>query len=547
VLVACGGRAVERDLPTASLVLVGGDVRTMDAAHPHATAIAIRGDRIAAIGDDAAARAWIGPRTRVIELHGHTVTPGLVDGHAHLYELGQALEQVDVRGLGSAREAAARVGAAAASRGAGEWILGRGWDQNRWEPKQFPTRDVLDAAVGDRPAALDRIDGHAMWVSSAALRAAGITRDTRDPDGGTIVRDAKGEPTGVLVDNAQALVAKAMPHDPAAVIERRLRAAAQVVIRDGLVGVHEMGIPDDVIAEYRKLAASGALPLRVYAYRSGDPAHADALRAMHPDAAAPAARFEVRGVKFYVDGALGSRGARLTEAYSDDPGNRGLWVTPPAVLTRAIDDAVAGGWQVATHAIGDAGNHAVLDAYAAALAQHPGDHRLRVEHCQVLAPDDIARFAALHVLASMQPTHATSDMPWAEARVGATRIRGAYAWRSILDSGATLVAGSDFPVEETSPLLGLYAAVTRQDASGKPAGGWYPAQRMTLDEALYAFTAAPAYAAFAERDRGVLATGMLADLTVFDRVLEAGPALLETHIDATIVGGDVVYERGGGR
>jgi predicted amidohydrolase YtcJ len=525
--------------------MVGGDVRTMDPARPHATALAIRGDRIAAVGGDADVRAMIGPRTRVIELHGRSVTPGLVDGHAHLYELGMALDEVDVRGVGSAAEVAARVAAAAGSRAKDEWLLGRGWDQNRWEPKEFPTRQVLDAAIGDRPAVIDRIDGHAVWVSSAGLRAAGITAKTPDPSGGRILRDAHGEPTGVLVDNATALVLKAIPPDSAAVIERRIRAAAKVAIAGGLVGVHEMGIHDDVAAVYRKLAAEKALPLRIYAYRLGVPA--ESLKDRKPEIADASARFEMRGVKFFADGALGSRGARLAADYSDDPGNRGLWVTPPDVLAKAVDDAVAAGWQVAIHAIGDDGNHAVLDAYEAALAAHPGDRRLRVEHCQVLLPGDLPRFAALHVIASMQPTHATSDMPWAEARVGAARIQGAYAWRSMLDSGATLVAGSDFPVEEPSPLLGIYAAVTRQDPSGKPAGGWYPAQRMTLDEALRAFTAAPAFAAFAERDRGVLREGMLADVTVFDRALEAGPALLETHADLDVVGGEITFERGAGR
>ncbi len=544
---ACGGHAAAPSSSRADLVLIGGDVRTMDPAHPHASALAIRGERIAAVGGDDELRAMIGPHTRVIELHGRSVTPGLVDAHAHLYELGQALDEVDVRGLASAADVAARVGAAAGSRAAGEWLLGRGWDQNLWTPKEFPTRAVLDAAVGDRPVVIERVDGHAMWLSSAALRAARIDRTTADPPGGKIVRDAAGDPTGVLVDNAGLLITAAMPVDPADVIERRIRAASAVVIADGLTSVHEMGIEDGVAAVYRTLAASGALPLRVYAYKLGVPAKSAALRDEHPEIAPADARFAMRGVKFYVDGALGSRGARLAADYSDDPGNRGLWVTPPDVLTRAIDDAVAGGWQVAVHAIGDAGNHAVLDAAEAALAAHPGDRRLRVEHCQVLLPDDVPRFAALHVIASMQPTHATSDMPWAEARVGAARIQGAYAWRSILASGATLVAGSDFPVEEPSPLLGLYAAVTRQDRSGNPAGGWYPAQRMTLDEALRAFTAAPAYAAFAERDRGRLAAGMLADVTVFDRALEASAALLDTHADLTIVGGEIVFEREAGR
>jgi predicted amidohydrolase YtcJ len=512
----------------------------MDPAHPRAQAIAIRGDRVLAVGSDAEIRALIAPSTRVIELHGRSATPGLVDGHAHLFELGQSLEAIDLRGTTSEDEVVATVARAGAWREPRAWIYGRGWDQNRWVKKEFPTKASLDRAVGDRPAVLERVDGHALWVSSAELAAMKITRDTPDPDGGKIVRDASGEPTGVLIDNAMALVKP--PTETPAQIEAQILAAAKVASHAGLTGVHEMGIEDDVAAVYRDLDRRGALPLRVYAYRRVDPAAAKQLRTDPPRPAG--ARFEMRGVKFFVDGALGSRGARLVEDYSDDPGNRGLWVTPPDVLAKAVDDAVTGGWQVAIHAIGDAGNHAVLDAYEAALKAHPGDRRLRVEHCQVLLPDDIPRFAALGVIASMQPTHATSDMPWAEARLGAARIQGAYAWRSVLATGAHLVAGSDFPVEEPSPILGLYAAVTRQDRDGKPAGGWYPGQRMTLEEALRAFTAAPAFAAFAERDRGVLAPGMAADVTVFSRALEAGPALLDTRADLTIVGGAITFERG---
>ena len=512
---------------------------TGDAARPHATAIAIRGSRVLAVGTDDEIRATIDSHTRVIDLHGRSATPGLVDGHAHLYELGESLEWIDLRDSDSETAAAARMKPALSREG---WLIGRGWDQNRWPSHAFPTRASLDAIVGDRPAVLERVDGHAVWVSSAALAAAAITRDTADPAGGKIVRDDHGEPTGVLIDNATMLVVAKEPAATPAQIEARIRAAAAIAIAGGLTGVHEMGIPDDVADVYRKIEKD--LPLRVNAYLLGDPAHSDVLRTRAPEISAPDARFQMRGVKFFVDGALGSRGARLTADYDDDPGNRGLWVTPPDVLSKAIDDAVAGGWQVAVHAIGDAGNHAVLDAYEAALSAHPGDRRLRVEHCQVLLPEDIGRFAKLGLIASMQPTHATSDMPWAEARVGALRIKRAYAWRSILDTHATLVAGSDFPVEEPKPLLGIYAAVTRQDREGKPPGGWYPGQRMTLAEALRAFTAAPAYAAFAERDRGVLAPGMLADVTVFDRALAADRTLLDTHADLTIVGGAIAFDRG---
>ncbi|MCA9679014.1 MAG: amidohydrolase [Myxococcales bacterium] len=439
---------------------------------------------------------------------------------------------------------ARQVAAAAAGRAPGEWVQGRGWDQNLWGG-EFPTRATLDAVAPDRPVSLRRIDGHALWANSAALALAGITRDTPDPAGGRILRDADGEPTGVLTDNAMDLVEGQVPAATDAVLERRIRAAGAYAVARGLTGVHDMGLDDATLAVYRRLAAAGELPLRVNAYVAGDPEVAKALRDRPRETGDGTEWFAVRGVKFYADGALGSRGAALRADYDDDPGRRGTWVTEPAALHQAIADAVAAGWQVAVHAIGDAAIHEVLDAYQDAEAGRDDDLRLRVEHVQVIAPDDVPRFAALHVLAAMQPTHATSDMPWAEARVGAERIRGAYAWRTLLDAGATIVGGSDFPVEEVSPLLGLYAAVTRQDHDGNPPGGWYPGQRMTLEEAIRAFTVAPAYAAFAEGARGRLRVGMQADVTVLDRAIdEAQPrTLLDAAVELTVVGGRVVYDR----
>lgn len=547
---ACSGHATPAPPgpQTAELVVVGGDVRTMDPDNPHATAVAVRGGTIAVVGDDAAARALIGPKTTVIELHGETVIPGLVDGHCHLYGLGTDLDIISVRDTASAAEAAKLVGAAAKTM-QGEWIAGRGWDQNKWPGQAFPSHAELDAVIADRPVILRRIDGHAVWVNAEAMKRAGITATTQDPPGGKIIRDASGAPTGVFVDNAMDLIDAVVPPASPQVIAARIKHAAKVAVAAGITGVNEMGIDDDTVATYRELiagdegvaGAARAVPLRVYAYLLGDPSHPEELARRAPDPGD--GRFALRGVKFFVDGALGSRGARLLADYSDDPGNRGLWVTEPDVLAKAVDAAVGNGWQVAIHAIGDAGNRAVLDAYDQALAAHPGDRRLRIEHVQVIAPDDIPRLAKLGVIASMQPTHATSDMPWAEQRIGPERIKGAYAWRTIMNSGATIVAGSDFPVEGVSPLLGIYAAVTRQDAKGQPPGGWYPDQKMTLDEAIAAFTVAPAYAAFAENERGRVKVGMAGDLTIFDRSLVAGPELLATGVRATVVAGEVVYQQ----
>jgi predicted amidohydrolase YtcJ len=344
----------------------------------------------------------------------------------------------------------------------------------------------------------------------------------------------------VLIDNATDLVDRVIPPPTPEVRERRILAAAKLAVAAGLTGVHEMGIEDATAKVYERLARDGALPLRVYAYLAGDPGYLDRVRV----APAPAVGWlAMRGVKLYADGALGSRGARLYAPYNDDPQNQGLWLTDPDALARAVEAAVAGGWQVAIHAIGDAGIGSVLDAYLAAEAKHPGDLRLRVEHLQVLAPDDLPRLVNAHAIASMQPTHATSDMPWAEARVGEKRILGAYAWRMVLDAHVPLAFGSDFPVEEVNPLLGLYAAITRQDSKGNPAGGWYPAQRMTLDEALAAFTRGAAYAQFAEGQLGTIAVGHAADLTMFAHTLRADSMLLQESVMLTIVGGKIVYRR----
>jgi hypothetical protein len=518
------------------IVLVHGDIRTEDPAHPHATALAWRAGAITAVGGDELAQR---PGARVIDLHGHSVTPGLIDAHCHLYGLGEAIEGVSLRDAADERAAAERVAHAPDQDG---WIRGGGWDQNRWPGQAFPTKASLDAIVADRPVALDRVDGHALWVNARALALAQVTKDTPDPPGGKILRDADGAPTGVLVDNARALVLSKVPPASPELRRRRIVAAARLAVAKGITGIHEMGIEDATAAVYRELAAKGELPLHVYAFLRGDAAHPERLRARHPEPAT--GRFTMRGVKFFADGALGSRGARLLAPYSDDPKNQGLWVTPPPALAAAVEAAVDGGWDIAVHAIGDAGVASVLDAFLGAERAHPDVKvHLRVEHTQVIAPGDVERMVTAHAIASMQPTHATSDMPWAEARLGPERIRGAYAWRTMLDHHIPVIGGSDFPVEEVGPLLGIYAAVTRQDAAGNPAGGWYPAQRMTLDEAIAAFTR-DAAAAESASGRGTIAVGQGADLTVYAGVLAADRSLLALPIEMTIVGGDLVYERG---
>ncbi len=527
--------------PPAELVLVGGTIYTMDPLQPRAEAIAISGGRVDVVGSAVDVRRRIGEGTKVIDLAGRAVTPGLVDAHCHLHGLGVSLEAVSLRGVKSADEAAGKAAAAAAELPRGEWITGRGWDQNLWQPAEFPTDEVLDRVVPDHPVALRRIDGHALWANAEAMKRAGITAATQDPAGGKIIRDAKGQPTGVFIDNAMDLIEAQIPAPSMETRVRRIVRAADVAVAAGITGVHEMGIEDATVQAYRDLTAQGKLKLRVYAFLDGGAL--DGLSTRAPDADRDGtAMFTLRGIKLFADGALGSRGALLLAPYTDDPANRGLALLTQAELTRGVELAAKAGWQLAVHAIGDAANRAVLDAIAAG-AGGKTDLRFRIEHAQVVAPEDMKRFAELGVIASMQPTHATSDMPWAEQRLGPERIKGAYAWRSLADAGARIAGGSDFPVEEVPPLLALYAATARQDAAGNPAGGWYPEQRLTLDEALRLFTVEAAWASFSEGRRGVLAPGYVADVTVFDRDLLAGRSLLETHVDLTIVGGAIVYDR----
>ncbi len=511
---------------------------TMDEENPRATAFAIKDGEITGVGSDADMRALMGPKTVVVNLEGRGVTPGLVDGHAHLYGLGTAVESVSLKGIASEEEAAAAVAKAAASQ-PGEWVTGRGWDQNLWSPQAFPNRATLDAVVADQPVAVRRVDGHALWANSKALALAGVTADTPDPAGGVIVRDDAGAPTGVFVDNAMDLIESAIPAPTAEVRRRRILRAAEMAVAVGLTGVHEMGISDETVAVYQALDAEGALPLRIYALLSYSDEVLESLSTRHR---IQGKYFSMRGMKVYADGALGSRGASLLAPYADAPDTSGLVITSVEDMATIAKAAAAHGWQLAVHAIGDRANRAVLDAFAAAQAEYPeADLRFRVEHAQILAPADIPRFAAQKVIASMQPTHCTSDMPWAEARVGPERIAGAYAWRSVLDTGGRILAGSDFPIEDVSPLFGVYAAVTRQDHAGKPEGGWYPDQRMTLDEAIAAFTVEPAYASFSETSRGRLAPGFAADVTIYDRALAADRQLLETGVEITLVAGQPVY------
>ena len=480
------------------------------------------------------------PRVNVIAVIDGTILPGLTDAHAHLYGLGLSLDVVRLTETQSLDEVIARVKERASRTPAGEWIIGRGWDQNDWPVKEFPNKSALDAAVPYHPVFLRRVDGHAGYVNSAALRAAGVTATSKVPDGGRVIRDSNGEPTGVFVDTAMELVERAIPAPTAAQRKARVRAAAEAIAASGLTEIHDAGIDGTTIAAVKELIDAKQFPIRVYAMLTDDDALLDTWFASGP-LRDHGGRLTIRSVKVYADGALGSRGAALLAPYSDDPGNSGLMIAKPEHIADVARRARAKGFQVHTHAIGDRGVRNVIDAYSQAGVT-PAE-RFRVEHLQVIALSDIPRLVSHGIIASMQPTHATSDMPWAERRVGAERIKGAYAWRTVLNAGGRLALGSDFPVEDVNPFFGIYSAVTRQDQQGTPAGGWYPDQRLTLAEAIRGFTKDAAYAAFEESSRGTIEPGKLADLTIVSGDLLAIPAtdLFKAKVRYTVVGGEVVF------
>jgi predicted amidohydrolase YtcJ len=405
---------------------------------------------------------------------------------------------------------------------------------------------VLDAVAPKRPVWLIRVDGHAGWANSEALRRAGVNRESEAPSDGQILRDAQGNPTGVFIDGAKSLVERAIPRGSKADATRRILAAQELILGAGLTGVHDAGVGRIEAEVYRDLDRAGRLRMRVYGMAS-PPSGGEVNFVSHPPLASkPGSRFEMRAIKLFIDGAMGSRGGLLFAPYSDDPGNKGLLLIDPKVLEATTTMALRHGWQVATHAIGDRGNSLVLDAYAAARRAVPSatDPRLRIEHAQVVRKVDVKRFAELGVIASMQPSHAIDDMRWADARLGPGRVDGAYAWRWFLDARVPLAFGSDFPVEVVNPFYGIYAAITREDESGKPAGGWHPDQKLSLEETLHAFTTGAAHAAFDEDRLGVLRAGYLADLTVMDRdPFKIAPAeVLKTKVLLTVVGGEVAYE-----
>lgn len=481
-----------------------------------------------------------------VDVQGKTVLPGLIDAHGHVFGLGEVATSADLYSPASLQAAQASIAKFAQANPQRKWVIGKGWNQEIWKLGRFPTVAELDAVVGDRPAAMERIDGHAMWVNSKALEAAGITRDTRDPEGGKIERDAQGNATGILVDTAMDYVYKILPKPTEAEARAMLDGALGILSSVGLTSVHDAGVDVGSDRLFRAYADQGKLTTRVYAMIGDVGADFDQLAKSGPLKSYGGERYALSAVKLYSDGALGSRGAALVHPYSDAPHTRGLLFNTDAAIGSKIEKAMKAGYQVNVHAIGDAGNKQILDSFERLGKQYPlAARRHRIEHAQVVQLSDIPRFKQLAIVPSMQPTHATSDQNMAEQRVGPQRIKGAYAWHTFLQQGSRIACGSDFPIESPNPLQGIHAAVTRQDMQNVPTGGWYKEQAMTLTEAFRCFTLDAAWAAHQEHAIGSLEQGKWADFIITDRDLFKVPAeeIGKIGVLETWVGGKQVFRK----
>jgi predicted amidohydrolase YtcJ len=527
------------------IIIHGGPIYTLQSTGgnhtqylPPVEALRIRDGLVAFVGTLADARSDA-RNARMIDLGGAAAFPGFTDSHVHLTGVGMAAMLLDLVGVESIAAMQTRLRAYAQEHPQAP-IIGRGWIETHWPERRFPTRADLDAVVNDRPVVLERIDGHAVVANSAALALARIDDGTPDPAGGRIERDASRAATGMLIDNAASLVQSALPPPTLETQREALRQAAQLYASRGWTGIGNMSTTAQELTFFRELAASGAMPLRANLYMQ--PANAEAARGARDEG-----NVRVRGVKLYMDGALGSRGAALLAPYSDMPSTSGLLVTPIEEVREHLQHAREGGYQAATHAIGDRANRLVLDAYRDLFADAPDALRAarwRIEHAQVIALDDIPRFGAMGVIASMQPSHAISDLYFAPARLGAARLAGAYAWRALLSSGATIAAGSDAPVEKGDPLIEFYAAAYRHDLQGNAGPDWHLDQAVDRQQALNMLTWAPAYAALEDQERGTLHVGKRADISAFSvDLMEAEPAAIPTAQPVlTISGGQVTHD-----
>ena len=526
------------------LALVNGVIYTGDAAHLRVEAMAIHREKIVAVGTTRQIRALAGPKTRVIDLHGAFAMPGFNDAHIHLASGGQAKLGVDFEGAKSLAEFQQRLRARLAEHKPGEWITGRGWDHTLWPEQRFPTRQDLDAVSKDHPMIFGRVDGHVAVANSLALQLAGITKETKDPAGGSIEHDPAGEPTGMLKESAVGLVSRKIPPLTPEQRRRAVEMALAEVARSGVTSLQDNSAWADFVV-YQQLKKEGKLTARITEWLPFSEPLAR-LNEMRQQGGTEDPWLKTGTLKAILDGSLGSRTAALLAPYADDPSTSGILRFEPEQLKRLAIERDNAGFQLAFHAIGDATNRIALNTFAAVVERNgPRDRRPRIEHAQVVAPEDFPRFAELGVIASMQPVHESSDMRWAQARLGSDRSKGAYAWNTMLKQGARLAFGTDYPVEPVNPLRGLYACVTRELPEGGPAGGWQPQEKIPLEDCIRAYTEGSAYAEFEEGKKGRIAPGQWADIVVLSAdITKIQPQqLLTTKVLQTFVGGRLVYEK----
>ncbi len=534
----------------ADLIFVNGNIYTANEKQPHAQAIAVKADRIVFVGSNSEVDKFKGTQTRIIDLHGATALPGMTDAHHHLEGVGFREMTLNLEGITNLQDFLVKVKTRVDQAKPGEWVSGRGWIETFWQPPVFPTRWDLDKVAPNNPVILQRADGHGTVVNSAALKIAGITRDTPAPFGGEISKDKSGEPNGMLLDAARGLVAHHIPPTSPAEAERAVVLGVQRDLSLGWTQVQNPGGDYRDIAIYRKLFEDGKIKLRIYKVLSAPGPEAQRLLSEGPIIGAYGNRLTVRALKFYADGSLGSRSAALLEPYSDAPDTSGFLTVKEEDLLPVLEEALRKGIQCETHAIGDRGNRFILDEYEKALKAVPPDQRKiadprwRVEHSQIVNPLDIPRFKQLGIIPSMQASHAIGDLHFAPARLGIKRLEGAYAWNSFVKSGVIVPGGSDAPVERGEPMIEFYAAVARKDIKGFSGPGWHPEEALPRDQALKMLTIWPAYAAFEENLRGTIEVGKLADLTVLSADIMKIPEMdiLKTHCLMTVIGGEVVYQ-----
>ncbi len=533
---------------SADLVILHGRIWTVDRAHPQAEAVAIHGSRIIAVGSDAEISKWIGPATKTIDAHAKSVLPGFIDAHVHFSSGGGEISSVQLRDAATPEEFARRIGEHARNHPKSEWILGGTWDHELWGGTPLPTHDWIDPVTPDTPVFVSRYDGHMALANGLALRRAGITRETKDPPGGTIVRDKDGNPTGLMKDAAMDLIDRVIPPPSEEQLLRMIHAAMEEARRFGVTSIHDISSTEDVRA-YQTLAARGELTLRIYCITPLPQWEAPATAGLR--AGFGNDWIHLGALKGFADGSLGSTTALFEQPFTDAPETSGLpneMMLPEGNMLKMVLGADKAGLQLAVHAIGDKANRIMLDVYTGTAKQNGPrqDRRWRIEHAQHLRPEDFVRFAQLGVIASVQPYHAIDDGRWAEKRIGHERCKTTYAFRTFLDNGVRLAFGSDWTVAPMNPMLGLYAAVTRATLDGKNPNGWFPEQKLTLREAIEAYTMGSAFAEFREKEKGSLTPGKLADVVILDTDLFsiAPEKIKDAAVRYTVVGGKVVYAAG---